>query len=474
MAHEAFMGDYVSAAVGLNGADGASFMVEADEWVQLHQDVQLFMHGTGHVCEFEHEGIKVHCARLYMHETADGFLRDWHTVLGKYRKMPRGPIEPKLCSKSGPQFGREMAVCICAIRGRNGHFSGHDRGQGKFPPMKRAKPLGLGASCKRSNVVAEDDAGTDGPSEPVASGRGFCTLPDDATALDQVKALYDAALQLFLQGGEDDGERALQLFHGVANECLRMETVIEGDGEVEGDAAEDEQDDLDGAKHIHANRDRIFTAIFYFIFGDALAHIAYLSMHDASNLDEITGYLQGARHNLLRAVEMTTDQDQVVDIRGSLLQVSAILVPMQHEDADLIEFVKSSLNADNASDLFEHVSEGFEFMLNWLESHDDSEGNFIEESLRDLSVLFGSFDQVTHELKLLEIDARIRLALALEYDVDEADLLKFSSNLREISTDAKINPTVRRQTFLLLGSICEMQEKEAEAAEFYDLANEIQ
>jgi len=352
--------------------------------------------------------------------------------------------------------------------------------------MKRSKPQGLGASAKKTVLQQDGTAVNQITGNSLPEEKGFCTLPEDATALDQVKALYDAALMLFLEEGlknlriccifldKVNREKSLQLFYGVANECLRLEAVREASQLEDCESGED-NDDLDSAKHIRENSSRIFTFIFYFIFGDSLVHIASSCMESGSDLDEVKGYLEGARYNLFKASNLSaldTEQDGSVDINSSLMQVCAMSITMENDDKDLLVFMKQNLSAQNAKEAFEYAAEVFEFVLIDLEDNANSEIVSIDKSLEALISTFSTFEQVKAPLKLLEIDARIRFALVSEQEIKESILIEFTSELDLVANNKGNEDSDRRQAYLLLSSIYEMLDNELEASRYYDLAKE--
>ena len=116
--------------------------------------------------------------------------------------------------------------------------------------MKRARPQGLGSSFKKEkvplNVNGNLSENIDTSSSIFSSNENkkdnICTektekliyeLPEDATALDQLKALFESAIMylgnnliiisikynLFV----DDVEKAKPIFNGIIHVCLRLE-----------------------------------------------------------------------------------------------------------------------------------------------------------------------------------------------------------------------------------------------------------
>lgn len=61
--------------------------------------------------------------------------------------------------------------------------------------MKRARPQGLGSVTKKDKPEEEHEVVAEAPVDAVTEGTGklIYELPEDATALDQVRALFESA-----------------------------------------------------------------------------------------------------------------------------------------------------------------------------------------------------------------------------------------------------------------------------------------
>ena len=404
--------------------------------------------------------------------------------------------------------------------------------------MKRARPQGLGSSFKKEkvplNVNGNLSENIDTSSSIFSSNENkkdnICTektekliyeLPEDATALDQLKALFESAIMylgnnliiisikynLFV----DDVEKAKPIFNGIIHECLRLESIL--DLECEEQSGENDSDenenDLDNILQVQKDSEKIFSHEFYFIFGESLRFLAEFEMGakeiEESSLDQVKGLLSAAIDRFQLSTEkklkcQDSDQEQQLDIdlkNGTLYSMASLCVLLKDNESiksDLKKLLSGSKDDAESSNLITHVRssmfDAVEFFCSYIETAFETEFEELESIQEicktlenNLSLIEEVLDFSSQELKsefmkfkLIKIDIPVRLAIAQSNKITEEDSKAFLKNLENLliilSEEGFHN--IRYEALQLKASILEIMGLEDEANLIYDEANSIE
>lgn len=314
--------------------------------------------------------------------------------------------------------------------------------------MKRARPQGLGAAAKKAALEE-----TTSVAQPTA--KLVFELPADATALDQVKALYETALVSL-----EEPEKALQLFNGVVHECLRLEAIKES--ETAPQDLHPDDNDLDSYLQVKKDAERIFCPEFYFIFGDCLRNIAEISMDqvDEESYDHVKGLLLAAKDRFENASAFEGAAFDEAKARTEvMLAVFDGQVPVTTEASeeclfDAIEFICAFIEHvldNNVESKCEQAQEAKISLLNLL---------------TDLSAAKG---EEKTQIDLLSVSIPFRLTIAGE----EGNLAEEEANSMIAKLEALKETDMASEVLMLQGSIYEFLERTEEAEACYAAAENL-
>lgn len=354
--------------------------------------------------------------------------------------------------------------------------------------MKRARPQGIGSAAKKAAVPVED-------AQNVPQGcKAMYMLPESATALDEVKALFEDAYMSL-----DDYGTARSYFNGVVNECSRLECIRDMDGPPEEEFCD--EDDLSSYAAVKRDADRIFCADFYLIYGETMRMLAELYSEDFSTLKETRRGMLFARKQFSTAQSMSLSEEQRVSLAQSITLLGASMLVLDRDTerwrADVMEHCLGT--CEQTDEILEAMMEWIEFRCMRLEKDSETDGatntdmeteteadaataairlkDYTTADLESKLPLLDEFAKEASELMckrivLQKIDIALRLALIDERDIEEGVLKGYLERLEALLVTVGGMTDVRQEILLLKGSILELLEDEGAAA-VYKEANRL-
>ncbi len=317
--------------------------------------------------------------------------------------------------------------------------------------MKRARPQGLGAASKKAAVEVASPS-----QEASTSNKLVFELPEDATALDQVKALYETALVSL-----EEPDRALSIFNGVVHECLRLEKIR--DAEDTPNDLHPEDNDIDSFLQVKKDVEKIFGSEYFFVLGDSLRNIAELSMAEieAESFENVKGLFMAAKEKLDVALSQADDEPFSEALSESACRTVLFV--------DVFEGKVVKLGSEN----IECFSDALEFMISCIEflAESDKESKAFRELKKvseEVTKLVECTEEVKPKIELAKIDLKLRLAIAEEVVLEDGHALveKIDALMGEIE-----DSDLKFEALMLKGSILETSGKEEEAKAVYAEAN---
>lgn len=365
--------------------------------------------------------------------------------------------------------------------------------------MKRARPQGLGASAAAKKEKPEEEQvdviEAEGEVASNSTEKLFYELPEDATALDQLRALFESAtmflgkyslylcLYIYLL---DDTTKAKPIFNGVIHECLRLEAILdkeEGPEEQEGD-----DKDLDSFLQVKKDSDKIFGSEFYFIFGESLRTLAELEMNDEieeSSMEQVKGLLsasidrfQLSKEKLSIETESSSPAIYSADLMSGLVYAMASLCVLIEETEELKEALKGLIKGESKESASSAMFDAVEFNCNFIETAFENEFEIsgidhISETLEKNLKLLEEFSIDAKKMKIVKVDVPLRLAIVKCEEIDAEKASCFLADLEEILKEEE-DPSIRFEALQLKASIKEILGLEEEATKIYEEADLIQ
>ena len=325
--------------------------------------------------------------------------------------------------------------------------------------MKRARPQGLGAAAKKTALdtqassVQAKDAGK--------VGKLVFELPEDATAFDQVKALYETALVSL-----EDPEKALPIFNGVVHECLRLEKIR--DTEETPSDLHPEDNDIDSFMQVKKDADRIFCAEYFFVFGDSLRTIAELSMAEMKeeSFEDVKGLFLAAKEKLETSLSQQASNDSFSEALSESFSRCCLFVKI---------FEGETVKVDE--DSIDCFSDALEFMISFVEFiRENGIDSHSVEQVKEVCAKVLQQAECTEELKISVeikgIDQKLRFALAEEEELDSEKVSQMQARL-DILVNTISDSDLKYEALMLKGSILEASGKDEEAKLVYSEAEKI-
>lgn len=362
--------------------------------------------------------------------------------------------------------------------------------------MKRARPQGLGSAAKKDKIEEEQlieapiESGETvaAPSEGI--GKLFYELPEEATALDQLRALFESAtmflgnftllienILIFL----DDASKSKPIFNGVIHECLRLESIH--DSEEGPEVQEGDEKDLDSFLQVKKDADKIFGAEFYFMFGESLRTLGEFEMSveiEESSLEQVKGLFSAAIDRFQLAKEKTGTGEVSFDfeLSNGLLYSMASLCMLIGDNEKLKNDLKSLITDQFKDSVSSAMFDSVEFFCNFIETAYENE--FEIEGFEDLTTqlesnisLIEEFCTDLKKLKLVKVDIPLRLAV-IQSEVIEGEKADGLLQVLEEILKSEEEPESRFEALQLKASIKEILGLDEEASLIYEEADSIQ
>jgi len=360
--------------------------------------------------------------------------------------------------------------------------------------MKRARPQGLGATsnkkdkaelCEHSVSKAENCA-----EEPVdsSSKSSIYELPENATALDQLRALFESAtmifgirhilndfLSIFIL---DDVSKSKPIFNGVVHECLRLESILENDNapsEQEGDDA-----DIDSFVQVKKDAENIFGSEFYYIFGESLRSLAEYEMSgdlETSSYDQVAGLLSASIDRFQVANEKSDSSKKFENeiLNGTIYAMTCLLALIDDNESlnnDLCALISGESRELVQSAIFDVT----EFFISYLELCHDQEFKYdgpvilskiFIKNIPYLEKINADYDPIKFDLAT--IDVQLRLNSILESEINDEKASELCSKLDSILSELKETP----QSVQILSEALHLKASIKEIMGFDEEANAI-
>lgn len=346
--------------------------------------------------------------------------------------------------------------------------------------MKRARPQGLGSAVKKEKAEDEhvQEVVSENTSEVEASGSNeklVYELPEDATALDQLRAIFESAT-MFL----DDSSKSKPIFNGVIHECLRLEAILdneEGPEEQEGD-----EQDLDSFLQVKKDSEKIFTAEFYYMFGESLRTLAEFEMSEQveeSSLEQIKGLLSASIDRFqLSKEKLKNDESFSADLHNGLIYSMASLFLLIDDNDQLMTDLKALIGEGSKDTAISAMFDTVEFFCAFIETAYEEDfdiegletfGDLLEKNL----CLIDDFCSDARKLKLIKVDVPLRLAVIRSEEIEGEKADRLLADLEEIlKTEEEVG--IRFEALNLKASIKEILGLDDEAALIYKEADSLQ
>lgn len=349
--------------------------------------------------------------------------------------------------------------------------------------MKRERPQGLGSVAKkekadeeRINCSTDEGVKVIETSETSSSnGKILYELPEDATALDQLRAIFESAT-MFL----DDASKSKPIFNGVIHECLRLEAILEneeGPEEQEGD-----EKDLDSFLQVKKDSEKIFNAEFYYMFGESLRCLAEFEMNEdveESSLDQIKGLLSASIDRFqLSKEKLKTEESFSADLHTGLIYSMASLYMLIDGNDTLMTDMTVLIGEGSKDTAISAMFDSIEFFCAFIETAYENDyeiegletfGDLLEKNISSID----GFCSDARKLKLIKVDVPLRLAVIRSEEIEGEKSELLLAELEEIlKTEEELG--IRYEALQLKASIKEILGLEEEANLIYEEADSLQ
>lgn len=325
--------------------------------------------------------------------------------------------------------------------------------------MKRARPQGLGAAAKKAALESEGSPkaveAQEAPQTDKSSKLVF-ELPEDATAFDQVKALYETAIVSL-----EDTEKALPIFNGVVHECIRLEKIKES--EEEPSDLHPDDNDIDSYIQVKRDAEKIFRSEFYFILGDSLRNIAELSMSDinAESFENVKGLFLAAKDKLDTALSQGPEDNFSESLAESIFRCDTFIAILEGNG----EVTVTEKSIECVCEAFEFLSSVVEFLY----ENSQESASEVQKIATDALRLLVCQDEFKPRINLLGLDQEFRFMLAKEGEFDNDKVSELIAKLEDI-IKVSVDSDLKYEAFMLKGSIYEATGNEVEAEKAYSEA----